>query len=957
MVVLLMAGIVLSFGILTYLIDRKETSILLSYDRNRSARFADDITREVRELMLVEKKPAVIRQLVTDHDIPGEIQAALFKGDGTLYAGKTDQRVPADMFSTPREISFNDNEHLTFFTPLLNEKACQKCHASDKTVLGVLMVNISTKKITAVTRDLLKNMIFFTIVVAVLSSGLLIVILRRNIFQPLAVLHAGAEKISSGDYQHRVSLPDKDEFGRLASTFNQMAEHIETSHLTLEKAVQQRTTELEVVANLSIEVFRGDRPLAESIDLFLEAITDKLGFGYASVCIVDRKTGLLSGVFKKGDQGVLCPSDISLAGDHPLASVILEARPVLVNAVKIGFAAAYPHLMVIPIISHQRKKCQEINLCSHENCPAFGSTDERCWLINGTLCRSPQAIQGKGKLFGCIHCPAFPLYGVLLAGTDDIHMLTDSTLHSLEILSAEISSAWENHLLIDQKKEDIVNLIRLHDLSIQKMTTLDMPSLMNFIVSSILPFANMQAALLWLKKDDDLHFAGAYVAGDTAEGDYSALLKTGIIPAVMPLNGSLIGRSISERRPIETVKPMEITSLKEFINKNSFNYAVSLPLIFREEVQGCITLFKTVDFFMTDSEKAVIALFASQASAAMHTVRLYDVLRLSKDFSEAIFDSTAGGIMVIDRKGYVLKINRSGAQILGRSVEFIVGKDITSLHPELSKFLSGGSSFGQEVVINTADNRILPVGYSTSLLPSSHGRDEGIIVLFRDLSEIKKLQAELRKKEYFETMGKVVSGVAHEVRNPLFGISSIGQILERENDNPQHQALISAMLRECDRMKNLIEELLLYTRPARLDIREIDLGLLFMELEHPLKGKRDGITISVEILPSLTISADSDKITQVLLNVLNNALEAARTCVTVAANQTGDITEIRIKDDGPGIPQKNLEKIFEPFFTTKKGGTGLGLPICKKLMEDHEGSIDIISLEGKGTEVVLQLRS
>ncbi|MDP2157991.1 MAG: HAMP domain-containing protein, partial [Nitrospirota bacterium] len=477
-------------------------------------------------------------------------------------------------FSAPRETSYRDGERLIFFTPLLSEKSCQQCHAPDKAVLGVLMVDISTKKITAVTRDLLKGMIFFTIVIAALSSLILIIILRRKVLKPLIALHAGADKINSGDYHYRVSLPDKDEFGRLASTFNQMAESIETSHLTLERAVQQRTTELEVVATLSIEVFRGDRPLAKSIDLFLEAITDKLGFGYASVCIVDRETSLLSLGFSKGNYQTFCPSDVSLAGDHPLGRAILEARPVVMNAGDLGAPETEPLVAVIPIISHQRKHCREVNLCHHQVCPAYGNTDERCWLINGTLCRSPQAIQGKGKIFGCIHCSAFPVYGVLLAGTQSI---TGATLHSLEILSAEISSAWENHLLIDQKKEDISNLIRLHDLSIQKMTTLDMPSLMNFIVSSIIPFANMQAALLWLKKEDGLHFSGSFVAGDSTEGDYSALLRTGVIPAVIPLNGSLIGRSISERRPIESVRSGEIPIIEEFINKNSFRYIVSLP--------------------------------------------------------------------------------------------------------------------------------------------------------------------------------------------------------------------------------------------------------------------------------------------------------------------------------------------------------------------------------------------
>ena len=98
MVLLLVAGIVLSFSVLTYLIDRKGTSVLLSYDMDRSALLANDIAREVRQLMLVEKKPSVIRKLVTDHAIPGEIEPALFKGDGTLYAGETGYKVPADMF-------------------------------------------------------------------------------------------------------------------------------------------------------------------------------------------------------------------------------------------------------------------------------------------------------------------------------------------------------------------------------------------------------------------------------------------------------------------------------------------------------------------------------------------------------------------------------------------------------------------------------------------------------------------------------------------------------------------------------------------------------------------------------------------------------------------------------------------------------------------------------------------
>ncbi len=418
MVFLLVAGIVLSFGSLAYLIDRKGTSVLLTYDKDRASLTADGIARDVRELMLITNQPDAIRKLVTNHNVPGNIQVALFSGDGTLYAGETGYRVPVDMFSAPREISFRERESLLFFTPLLNELACRQCHANEKNLLGVLMVDVSANKMHAAISEVRLGIAIFAIIVAVIGSLGLLLTLRKMVFSPLAALHKAAEKIGSGQLQYRVPIDSKDEFGVLASTFNHMAESIETSSLNLERAVQQRTMELEVVANLSAEVFRGDRPIAKSIDLLLEALTSKLGFGYASVCMMDRKTGVLSQDFKKGEQEVLCPSDISLADDHPIARAIVEARPLLINTTKLDFAASYPHLMVIPLISHQRKLCREVNLCLHDTCPAYGSADERCWLINGTLCRSPQAVQGKGKLFGCIHCRAFPVYGALLAGTN-----------------------------------------------------------------------------------------------------------------------------------------------------------------------------------------------------------------------------------------------------------------------------------------------------------------------------------------------------------------------------------------------------------------------------------------------------------------------------------------------------------------------------------------------------------
>ncbi|MDA8106160.1 MAG: HAMP domain-containing sensor histidine kinase, partial [Nitrospiraceae bacterium] len=119
------------------------------------------------------------------------------------------------------------------------------------------------------------------------------------------------------------------------------------------------------------------------------------------------------------------------------------------------------------------------------------------------------------------------------------------------------------------------------------------------------------------------------------------------------------------------------------------------------------------------------------------------------------------------------------------------------------------------------------------------------------------------------------------------------------------------------------------------------------------KAKRENLTLSLNVPPSTVLMADRDKITQVFLNLLNNAIDAARHEISVSVKTIDGRTEIRISDDGPGIKEQDLERVFDPFFTTKKGGTGLGLPICKKIVEDHGGTIEIYGEDSKGTTVEL----
>ncbi|HXX81374.1 MAG TPA: PAS domain S-box protein, partial [Thermodesulfovibrionales bacterium] len=335
---------------------------------------------------------------------------------------------------------------------------------------------------------------------------------------------------------------------------------------------------------------------------------------------------------------------------------------------------------------------------------------------------------------------------------------------------------------------------------------------------------------------------------------------------------------------------------------------------------------------------------------------LMDELSAQKEFSEAIYNHTPSGIMVLDREGHVLKINHPGAEILKISPIEALGMPLISIYPETKEMLTLDPHYGREILITLPDGKTRPVGFTNSPLLDKNGTEKGIIIVFRDLTEVKELKAELRKKQHFEAMGKVISGVAHEIRNPLFGIQAIAQILKRESESPQHQALISALLKETQRMRNLVDELLLYSRPSALNLIEMDLDIFLAELKEFFKTKHPEKILLVNV-PSLThFKADKDKLMQVFMNLLENASGAGSTQIDITSEKKHGGLRITVKDDGAGITADALERIFEPFYTTKKEGTGLGLPICRKIMEAHGGSIGVESIVGTGTTFILSFK-
>lgn len=896
------------------------------------------LTRHLTAAM-IEKDPLIVAQHIQEFSQPDEVEIGVVGANGKP-AFNTDLAASEEIFAARKQTHIKTNDAVFFFMPLRNELRCRSCHSPEDKTRGMIVIKTSLKKANAEINKTAKRLIFLAVAIGLISEIFLIFVIRKMILSPLDTLHQGAEILKTGRLDYRIDLKRDDEIGALVSCFNDMAAGMETTHANLENTIRQKTKELRAIAGLSSEAFRGDRTLKETTEKFLDAIINELGYGYGAICLIDKETGLLLQEFKKGLDSNICSMEISLASEHPFIKTIREAKPAIKNSQELLAPDTFGNVAIIPIVSPQRKRCTEVNSCVFEKCPAFNSADERCWLISGTLCRSPQAVAGKEKIYGCLHCNVFPVLGVLLAGkTEDI---AKTSLDSLEIMAFEIASALENQRLIESKKQDIADLIRLHDMSVETIRNLNLSALTQSIASSATVFAGMDAAILWLKgKDGRLRMEAA------------SNIEKELLPVSIQVEESFIGRALSEERPIETIRIQDSECLWNLTQKSGFLYMASIPVKLKDLPLGCLTLFKKKDFFMTDSEKAIVQLFASQAASALTNAQLYNMLIAERDFSEVILNNVATGIMALDPESRVVKLNPIGFEILNIA-DYVIGKKLTDVLPQVSDFLIINSDLSREVEFSDG-TRVIPIGFSNSPLTYANSKQPGTVVVFRDLTEIKKLQTAVRKKQHFAAMEKVIAGVAHEIRNPLFGISSIVQILEREVKSGPHRELMQTMLKEIYRIKNLIDELLLYSRPAKLDIKEVNLNVLMEKVKYYVIAKKQGAAINLTVNPSVTIMADMDKLTQVFLNLLDNALNAGSKNVDITAEKNNDRTLITAKDDGLGIKKDVIDRICDPFFTTRKEGTGLGLSICKKIIEDHGGNIEIQSIEGQGTTVIITL--
>jgi two-component system nitrogen regulation sensor histidine kinase GlnL len=352
-----------------------------------------------------------------------------------------------------------------------------------------------------------------------------------------------------------------------------------------------------------------------------------------------------------------------------------------------------------------------------------------------------------------------------------------------------------------------------------------------------------------------------------------------------------------------------------------------------------------------------------------------------KGYFANVIDSVGDGVVVLDESKRITLLNPAAEEITGFSrrqaegflfAELFGGEDV--LLEMVAKTAETGMTISDhENVVLKRGSHITPVNVTTSPLLLANGEPIGIVLVLRDITNIRELEEAVRKADRLSTLGALAAGLAHEIKNPLGGIKGAAQLLERElPEGSELREYTSIMLKEAGRVNRIVEELLSLTTPRKLKLSKANLHRVLGDILTLQKRALERKSISFQQNFDLSIPpilADEALLTQLFLNLIKNAVEAIENMgqiristrvlsdysMTHRGERPSRMVAIDISDDGPGIGEEQKENLFTPFFTTKSKGTGLGLAICHKIVSEHRGMIKVDSELGKGSTFTVML--
>ena len=365
---------------------------------------------------------------------------------------------------------------------------------------------------------------------------------------------------------------------------------------------------------------------------------------------------------------------------------------------------------------------------------------------------------------------------------------------------------------------------------------------------------------------------------------------------------------------------------------------------------------------------------AAKRPAATSKPRVTKTGAVGEGFYRDLVWNLRNGVLAVTREGNIAVMNEVAYRILGlqpRTTD--IGRPFAEVlrHvPDVTRILAG--AFELSHLPNRAELRLKTtgkvIGYTLSQVLDARKRLTGATLFFKDLTRVEQLEERERLRDRLAALGEMAAAIAHEVKNPLAGIEVMAGILKRQlTDSEDAQSILRDIIKEAKMANAIVVEVLDFVRPIRLQVERVSLAdvvrdAMSMAESHVPRGK---VQVALDLPEGLApIQGDPHQLRQIFTNLLTNAFEAlggtgnVRLAAVQLSNdeetgspdaQTVPMIQVEVSDDGPGMPADVMERIFSPFFTTKPQGSGLGLAIVRKIVDAHDGRIDVSARADGGT--------
>jgi two-component system, NtrC family, sensor kinase len=474
-----------------------------------------------------------------------------------------------------------------------------------------------------------------------------------------------------------------------------------------------------------------------------------------------------------------------------------------------------------------------------------------------------------------------------------------------------------------------------------------------------------------------LQAEGALVALVEEEtGNLRVAAATGVLA---PLQGRIMAaqdpglvRLALSRERIEVSQATEHPSV-QLLEGEAVRSAAVAPLRSQGRPVGALAVADRREGPFTTEDLWLLSTIATQTSMAVANSRLFEMVRRSTEEWETAFDALTEGLGVVGSAGQILRANRALAQLAGVPAETLIGADfaaaVAEAAPLASELLAGAQRLerpGSIELRREADGKRLRLTASPLWGPGAEG---SLVILVEDVTEQRAMEAQLIQNEKMASIGQLVSGVAHELNNPLTSIAGLAELLLEPamrvpEPTREHLRVIHD---QAERAARIVRNLLTFARPSSLVKEPVDLNdvvgrtALLISYELRLRGIELERKLDDE---QIRVLGDRYELQQVLLNLLTNAVHAVSALppdqprrITLGTARAGERAILRVRDSGPGIPPELVPHLFTPFFTTKGPGqgTGLGLSVSYGLVEAHQGRISYRPAREGGAEFTVSL--